>query len=142
MSAKGGIVDNAGTIARLNEEGWHVKVRHLRVAERKAWHTYNRVVGLHPAYHIRSWGAPYRISGRGGKTIVDIESPGYRFSAEAVCSGADQFCKRVGVGIALGRAMAAMNGKMCAYSWVQYPLSEVPPPSVELLPSIELVAEL
>ena len=130
VSAKGVIVDNQGTIARLVDEGWHVKVRHLRACTRRAWHAENRVVGLYPAYHIRSWGEPYRISGRGGKTIVDIESPGYRFSAEAVCSDADQFCKRVGLGIALGRALAAMNGKVGAYTWVQFSLSEMLSPEL------------
>lgn len=70
------------TVESLRKLGWKVRVRHFRRE------------------------ASSEINPRGGKTIVEITLPdGRTICGSARCSRKENFNKRLGVQIALGRAM-------------------------------------
>lgn len=73
------------TVKSLRQSGWKVKVLHHRIDD-------NRILG--------------EIYPKGGKTEIIIDSPvGEHFEGVAVCSDKDLYNKKMGVKIALGRAL-------------------------------------
>ena len=73
------------TVKDLRQTGWKVMVLHHRVND-------DRVLGS--------------VYPKGGKTHVVIDSPvGEHFEGIAVCSDKDLYNKKMGVKIALGRAL-------------------------------------
>lgn len=73
------------TVKNLRQSGWKVRVLHHRIDD-------SRILG--------------EIFPKGGKTQVVIDSPvGEHFEGIAVCSDKDLYNKKMGVKIALGRAL-------------------------------------
>lgn len=72
-------------VKSLRQSGWKVKVLHHRIED-------DRIFGA--------------IRPKGGKTEIIIDSPcGEHFRGIAVCSNNDLYNKKMGVKIALGRAL-------------------------------------
>ena len=47
---------------------------------------------------------------KGGKTVVEVRTPdGKEIKGEAICSSKDNYSKKIGVRIALGRALKIVN---------------------------------
>lgn len=59
----------------------------------------------------RSLQKPYPVLPGGGATIVEITSGEIRIEGKAECSDADNYCRRRGIEIAFGRAMAALEAQ-------------------------------
>lgn len=77
------------TVKNLRQTGWKVRVLHHRVDD-------NRILG--------------EIYPKGGKTVIILDSPsGEHFEGVAVCSDNDLYNKKIGVKIALGRALFTGN---------------------------------
>lgn len=77
------------SVKSLRKNGWKVMVLHHRVND-------DRILGA--------------ILPKGGKTEVIIDSPcGEHFEGIAVCSSDDLYNKKMGVKIALGRALFNSN---------------------------------
>lgn len=87
------------TVRQLRQDGYKVKVLH---------HRYKKIVsvGYNPYGHKMEV-----IDNLGGKTEVIIDGPnGEHFVGIAICSNKDNYNKKLGVKIALGRAM--LNPKL------------------------------
>jgi len=90
------------TIKQLRREGWKVKVNHYRFVKEKESNI------MWAPYKVRELGLTF--DPRGGSTIIEIESPDGRTSHGAsLCSRNDNFNRRIGVRIALGRALDQME---------------------------------
>ena len=77
------------TVKSLRQSGWKVRVLHHRIDDK-------RILG--------------EIYPKGGKTEIIIDSPcGEHFEGVAVCSSNDTYNKKMGVKIALGRALFNSN---------------------------------
>jgi len=88
------------TIKQLRREGWKVKVNHYRNVEE------NRL--MWKPYKIRELGLTF--APHGGSTMIELEAPdGRRGNGTSLCSRCDNFNRRVGVLIALGRALDQME---------------------------------
>lgn len=64
--------------------------------------------------HFRKVGDTHlgAVSDRGGETVVQVTTPdGTELEGRAVCSDKDRYNKRVGVSVALGRAMFGLRQK-------------------------------
>lgn len=67
--------------------------------------------------HQRKWN-PYGISGKGGVTTVQVRTPeGIELEGRAVCSKEDNYNKKLGVSIALGRALKNNNFSCRPKDW-------------------------
>lgn len=83
------------TVKELRQSGYKVKCLHFR-------NKTNILAGQWLEYPIN---AP-----KGGKTEVHIISPeGVKASGEAKCSNKENYCRKTGVKIALGRALKALE---------------------------------
>ena len=97
------------TVAELRKNGFRVRVEHLRRFVLSGPDVFQNVRG--PLCY-----GTYRLSATGGETWVSIAikstDPLEPFSACGVarCSKLDAYNKKVGVAIALGRALKQMNG--------------------------------
>lgn len=81
------------TVQELRSQGYTVKVRHNRAR---------------PSDTLAS------VDPKGGSTEVRIEKDGVGASGEAVCSAKDNYSRKVGRNIALGRALKALRGEVDA----------------------------
>jgi len=83
------------TIKSLRQQGYKVRVIHERRYTSK----------------YKFSGPTVELSARGGWTTIEITTPDKQRSAvgEAVCSNQDNFNKKIGNMIALGRALAALE---------------------------------
>jgi hypothetical protein len=86
------------TVQELRNKGFKVKVLHNRLYKgRFKWQT------AHPSVIIGS--APLEPDTKGGSTHIIIDSPnGFHFEGVALCSRNDNYDKKLGVRIALGRS--------------------------------------
>lgn len=83
--------ENSMTVEQLRKSGYKVRVIHTRRGK-----TMPRLDG----------GMVQTVSERGGKTVVQVRTPdGEELEGVAVCSVKDNFNRRLGVRIALGRAL-------------------------------------
>ena len=79
------------TVKQLRQSGFKVRVCHTR--------NYDSVVKFNT-------GLTKNLSPKGGKTVVEITTPqGLDTTGEAVCSNEDPYNKKLGVKIAIGRAL-------------------------------------
>lgn len=84
------------TIRDLRKQGYKVRVLHTR-----------------PQKVIQKlMGKSYEVSPRGGATVIELTTPDkvLTVSGEAICSLADNFNRKVGNSIALGRALKQLEG--------------------------------
>ena len=86
------------TVQELRNKGFKVKVLHNRLyMGRFKWQTAN------PSVIIGS--SPLETDTKGGSTHIIIDSPnGFHFEGVALCSRNDNYDKKLGVRIALGRS--------------------------------------
>lgn len=89
-------------INQLRSKGYQVKVRHQRVdtsdGSLKCKHEFTEPYSTY-------------VSPKGGLTYVMIKSPtGADVQESAACSTKDQYCRKVGLSIALGRALKHLEG--------------------------------
>ena len=90
------------TVKELRQSGYKVRVLHHR-----NYKTYK--VANNPNQFVQK-----RIHNLGGKTEIIIDSPnGEHYEGVAICSKTDNYNKRLGVKIALGRAMFGKNNEIC-----------------------------
>jgi uncharacterized protein (UPF0303 family) len=83
--------ENRMTVEQLRKSGYKVRVIHTRRGK-----TMQNLNG----------GLVQTVSERGGKTVVQVRTPdGEELEGVAVCSAEDNFNRRLGVKIALGRAL-------------------------------------
>jgi hypothetical protein len=87
------------TVKELQDNGYKVKVFHNRLYNGyHAWQNGKRVYGYTDGI--------IGPDSKGGSTEVIIESPsGERFHGLAICSKKENYNKRMGIRIALGRAL-------------------------------------
>ncbi len=78
------------TVKELRQSGYKIKIIHFR----------------EKGFIEHGWcDVPYPLA-KGGRTELLLMSPeGIQIKAEAKCSGKDNYCRKVGVAIALGRAL-------------------------------------
>ena len=93
------------TIQSIRQSGNKIRVSHFRAVS-----GYKELV---PISEIRKNGWQNNINANGGKTTLALTTKdGKDFSATAVCSKKDGFCRKVAISIAIGRLIksAAENG--------------------------------
>lgn len=74
------------TVKELRQAGYRVRVMHGRMFN------------------------PFGVSPKGGSTVVEIMSPeGVTAKGKAECSKEDNYCRKVGVAISLGRALKELE---------------------------------
>jgi|LakMenE01Jun11ns_1017448.scaffolds.fasta_scaffold9928910_6 hypothetical protein len=82
------------TVENLRKSGWKVRVLHYRNDE--------SCEGKVKSSHSKE----YKINPKGGKTVVILDSPfGEHFEGLAICNAGDLYNKKIGVKIAIGRAL-------------------------------------
>ena len=82
------------SIKQLRQSGWKIRVIHKR-----HYDTVDKIDGRYPV-----------ISNFGGTTVIEVTSPeGLSASGTAICSIEDNFNRRVGNSIALGRALQNLH---------------------------------
>lgn len=83
------------TIKQLRQEGYKVRVLHTR---------YQKII---PKFT----GNAYEVSPRGGATVIELTTPDKQNTVigESVCSSEDNFDRKVGNRIALGRALKQLE---------------------------------
>lgn len=82
------------TVENLRKSGWKVRVLHYRSDE--------SCEGKIKSSHSKE----RRVNPKGGKTVVILDSPtGDHFEGLAICSSDDLYNKKIGVKIAIGRAL-------------------------------------
>jgi hypothetical protein len=82
------------SIKQLRQSGWKIRVIH-----RRNYDTVDKIDGRFPV-----------LSNFGGSTTVEITSPeGLNAAGTAVCSMKENFNRRVGNSIALGRALQTLH---------------------------------
>ena len=87
---------NTSTIMQLRRSGYKVRVIHTRNFEK-----IQKIDGIHMA-----------ISSRGGKTRIEITTPsGEDVVGEAICSKEDNWNRKLGNSIALGRALQQIQDR-------------------------------
>ena len=85
----------------LQTEGWNVEIHHKR----------NTVYKLDEnRSQFNSTLAQKEVSPKGGYTAAFLEKDGMRFVGEAVCSKQDNYNRKIGAQIALGRALKKIEG--------------------------------
>ena len=92
------------TVEELVNAGYTVKVVHLRYPKEVDW---SEDMYMQTRSQLKKMGlspAP-----RGGKTLVRISKGDRDYVAEAVCSMKDNYSRKLGRMIALGRAMKAIK---------------------------------
>jgi hypothetical protein len=90
------------TVKELRQSGYKVRVLHHR-----NYKTYK--VANNPNQFVQK-----SIHNLGGKTEIIIDSPnGEHYEGVAICSKTDNYNKKLGVKIALGRAMFGKNNELC-----------------------------
>lgn len=83
------------TVQELRSQGYKVKVLHCRLYNGK--HKWQRADGV-------TAGSPIDPDPKGGSTTLIIDSPdGDHFEGTAICSKKDNYNKKLGIRIALGR---------------------------------------
>lgn len=83
------------TVKHLRQSGYKVRVCHTR--------HYDNIVKF-------DTGLTKALSAKGGKTVVQITTPeGKDISGEAICSKEDSYNKKLGVKIAIGRALSLLS---------------------------------
>ena len=92
----------AEKIKQLREKGVKIRVAHLRPLEGRSVHS----SALYPKHEL--WEGE-KHNTRGGLTRVVLDFEGIRVEGQAVCSMKDNFCKRLGLTIALNRALFNYN---------------------------------
>lgn len=88
------------TVKSLRQSGWKVRVTHLRFVTKNS--------DLEATFEIRKVNKEIMqwLETKGGKTVVDLRAPdGSEFSAEAECSKKENFNRKMGLQIALNRAL-------------------------------------
>jgi hypothetical protein len=89
------------TVENLRKSGWKVRVLHYRSDE--------SCEGKIKSSHSKEC----KVNPKGGKTVVILDSPtGDHFEGLAVCSSDDLYNKKIGVKIAIGRALFSNNDKI------------------------------
>ena len=84
------------TIKQLRQSGWKVRVMHLRHRD-----LIKTIDGEYPI-----------ISNFGGSTTIEVTTPqGITGIGKALCSDKDNFNRRIGNSIALGRALEYVQNK-------------------------------
>lgn len=92
---------NHELIAKLRSEGNRVFIRHVRNYEERWVKVDEETMKKHT-----------RISPKGGKTLVEISLPnGKVFSGESICQKYIFFNKKMGVEVALGRAVKELTNE-------------------------------
>jgi hypothetical protein len=87
-------------VENLRKSGWKVRVLHYRSDE--------SCEGKIKSSHSKEC----KVNPKGGKTVVILDSPtGDHFEGLAVCSSDDLYNKKIGVKIAIGRALFSNNDK-------------------------------
>lgn len=86
------------TIQQLRNNGYKVRVHHNRLYKGYyKWQVVNRD-------HMR-YDGPIDPDSKGGSTEITIDSPdGHHFKGMAICSNKENYNKKLGVRIALGRS--------------------------------------
>ena len=93
------------TIHQLRQKGFKVKVHHLRYDSRSV-KIHRKKAKPYPTKQFIETGEQKFIFPRGGITTVEILCPdGQTLAGESNCSLKDGFKKKVGVHMALGRAL-------------------------------------
>lgn len=85
---------NNYTVSDLRKLGYKVFVSHIRVL------------------NMEDQSPNFVAFPRGGKTIVEIHTPDGVLSGAAFCSLEDNYSKKTGVKIAIGRALAGTKAKL------------------------------
>jgi len=85
------------TIKSLRQQGYKVRVMHARHHQTKQ----------------KISGTVLELAARGGSTTIELTTPDKQHTVfgKAVCSLKDNFNKKMGNAIALGRALAALENK-------------------------------
>jgi len=91
-------------INQLRSKGYRVKVQHKRVDR------FNDSMKCRHEFEDGSYSKS--VSPTGGETYVIIKNPSGTLlvSASSTCSKNDQYCRKVGLSIALGRALKHLEG--------------------------------
>ncbi len=90
------------TVKELRRQGCKVRINHLRYYDRYNGDPINK----HTAELLKLGGDFKKVKPRGGITKVEIDFPtGDSVVGEAVCSKEDNYDKKLGIQIALGRAL-------------------------------------
>lgn len=100
------------TIHNLRQAGWRVEIRHFRRGE-------SRHTTYASARKLRDdiSGSEYELQPTGGYTKVELWEPHRRADhlpsavGTARCSHKDAYCKKVGVQVALRRALASLKAE-------------------------------
>lgn len=94
------MVTNAEVIEELRKSGYKVRIHHRRKYEAKI-----KVIDI-DVKGRQSYEVTERILPRGGETVVELTTPdGEVLVGDSVCCEKDFFNKKMGVKIALGRAL-------------------------------------
>lgn len=88
------------TIQELREAGYQVKVRHNRV---------NQLTGLYQPKHEFETDYATSVSPKGGSTYVSIKGSVTTVEEEAFCCPTDTYNYKLGLTIALGRALKKLG---------------------------------
>lgn len=93
-------------VHQLRKLGHKVKIRHFRFISE----TEDEQILL-PQKEIKETELSHLLNGCGGKTEIEIIINGKTFNGESVCSLLDNFNKKLGVRIALGRIFKQINSQ-------------------------------
>lgn len=96
---------STANVQELRKNGWKIRIAHLRITEGYKGYVSRRDFedGV-PYPDCKSWAGA--VSPRGGKTLVTVTSPeGQTVEISAQCNEKDNYNRRRGVQIALGRAL-------------------------------------
>lgn len=81
-------------VLQLRKQGYRVRVHHIREHQQRPHSRLPETV----------------VSPRGGQTEVEITTPdGETVFGTSYCAGIDNYCKKIGVQIAVGRAMKQLR---------------------------------
>ena len=89
------------TIKSIRQSGNKIRVLHYRAVR--------NMKDFATIHEIRKNKWQDEILSRGGKTVLELTTPdGKDFTAEAVCSKKDGFCRKTAISIAIGRLVKQM----------------------------------
>lgn len=91
------------TVRNLRQSGFKVRVSHYRYVE--GWPDYLL------SKEIREEGMGNFALSKGGKTSIELTKDGIDAKGEAICSPKDNYNRKLGVKIALGRALVEWQTK-------------------------------
>lgn len=105
------------TVKELRQNGFKVRVGHYRYTNVQAnlFALKLKITKFEGRPILDSKMTPFQkelgISPKGGRTTVEITKDGFDGKAEAICCFEDNYNRKLGVKIALGRALAAWQAK-------------------------------